>query len=507
MPHGGTYQGYQDPWAGVGQSANNAIFKYLTTRPTAADQASAQKTQLETQLLQNRVNAPDSIANIFGNILAQNEPQGPTLSGEPLPATAPTPDQINQRYSQAMPELMKTAMQYSGDSVGNLGDTFLAFAANGGASMPQISNAQLGAGQGYEKTIQGVNEAPFTLGPGAIRFNGDGSQRAAAPFKPDSGSGMGGGGFKINLKTGEMVYDNPQADTSYAPPATVQTYTSPAANGQGDTMSDSPLAGTYGDQEIAIDAPEYVDTTPIGKTGTTQLDKSTIKLDNSVQTLDETIAALESEMGAKGKDGKPDVPAEKWKSGGVTGAVAGNDYIGMVNQVPGLNNITKKVGLDDATLTRIKVNRSKMTQVVNEVGQMIVNGPDSQRFSDDDRKAANDAIEIMKAGTDNASALVILKDLKNRVKARLNNTNNLRKFGTGAAGNQSSFAPPPELVNTNDPQFATDPSGDISGILQNIESIDPAAMEKAVVGGIPTAKPVQKWGRDANGNPVLLGGQ
>lgn len=202
------YGNYQDPWAGVAQSANNALFKHLTTRPTAADQANMQKTQLETQLLQNRLSAPDNIAGIVGKIMEQTQVEGAAPSMDfvgPQPGVdVPlTPDVINQRYTQFAPELMRNAMMYSGDSVGSLGDTILALGANMGANDDQMSRAQLGAGQAFDKTIRGVNEAPFTLAPGNIRFNGDGTQRASAPFKP--GSGYSGPSFSMTQPDGSVI--------------------------------------------------------------------------------------------------------------------------------------------------------------------------------------------------------------------------------------------------------------------------------------------------------------
>ena len=170
-------QNYYDPWAQVGQAANDAALKYLTTRPNETDialkkaqianmqseskmrDATMGKTALETQLLQNQVGAPDNIAKIFGDIFAQYQPPAPSEEFVgPMPSGPAPADVVQQRYQEKVPELMGNAMRFAGDKPGSLGDIYAAFAANGGASQQGVDRAMLGAGKPYESTMGGSQQ-------------------------------------------------------------------------------------------------------------------------------------------------------------------------------------------------------------------------------------------------------------------------------------------------------------------------------------------------------------
>ena len=191
---------YYDPWAKVGQSANNALFQYLSSRPNPQQQAAAQadidakraltnKYGLEARQIQSQLDAPDAMRSALANIYAQVEaPQSPDFVGPGMP-TAPSADVINQRYQQNMPDIFSTAMQYAGAKPQNIGEIFAAFAANSGANPDQITNAQMGAGMDYAKTRSGFEADPenrvIRLTPGSILADYDGNTILSAPFKND----------------------------------------------------------------------------------------------------------------------------------------------------------------------------------------------------------------------------------------------------------------------------------------------------------------------------------
>ena len=202
---------YYDPWAKVADSATNAYMQHLTTRPNPAQQdaytanaearrAMANKSNAEARLAQAQLDAPGNLNKIFAEIfnpqMAAPSPDyvGPMqqFEGGQVPA-----DVVQQRYRENLPDLFSNAMQYTGGKPANLGDIFLAFAANAGASPEQITNAQMGAGMDYGKTQPGFEQElnePFTLSPGSIRYDNQGQEIASAPFKP----GGSGPSFRIS---------------------------------------------------------------------------------------------------------------------------------------------------------------------------------------------------------------------------------------------------------------------------------------------------------------------
>lgn len=417
--------GYYDPWAKTGQSIADATFKVLASRPNAEDQAlrqlEAQKMRseieksaasvqaanalanernLKAKMLEGRMGAAQNLGSIFGDIY--NQPYAPEAPSEEfvgpmpqMPASELPADIVNQRYRENLPNLFQNAMQFSADSPSNLGDVFLAFAANSGATPDQISNAQLGAGQSYDDTRDAVMNAPYTLSPGSGRFDSSNNQVAFMPSKDAVG------GFDISLPDGTRI-----------------------SQGQ-----------------------------PFGTSANNTLDKQIISLDGALQSIDQTLGALESESGAL------------WKSTGIPGAIGGSNTLGMVRQIPGAEEAFDALQLTEGDATRIKTNRALMQQTINEVGRFIVNGPYSDRFSNDDRKAANEAITIAQAGTDDASAKAILQSLRQTLESRLGGVRDLQMGGTAAAGQNRS------RLNVN----TTNEVG------------------------------VKKWGRDEQGKPVALG--
>ena len=204
---------YQDPWGNVGESVNNAVFKYLASRPNPneiaryqadmnAKNALANKYGLESQILQNQVNAPGNISKIFSDIYSAVPGQAPSAEFVgPMPGSAPTPDVINQRYQQNIPEIMANAMQYGNPS--SLGDVFLAFSANAGANPAQIGNAQIGAGKGYKDTQAGFEADPsnrtINVGPGSAILDNNLKEVYKAPFKPE------GYGLSITTPDGTVI--------------------------------------------------------------------------------------------------------------------------------------------------------------------------------------------------------------------------------------------------------------------------------------------------------------
>lgn len=198
------YDPYYDPWAKVGEAASNAYLKSVLSRPNPQEQAMRQaeieakqamtnKYNLESQRVQGQLDAPTNLSRMIGDIF--NNPQ---TEGQATPLDQ---NVINQRYMQNLPDMFASAMQYAGDKPGSLGDVFRTFAANLGANPEQITNAQLGSGMAYDKTREGVMNNPFTLSPGAIRFDAQGKQVAAAPFKP----AMRSGGFSTTLPDGTVI--------------------------------------------------------------------------------------------------------------------------------------------------------------------------------------------------------------------------------------------------------------------------------------------------------------
>lgn len=247
-------QNYYDPWGKVGENATNALAQYFMSKPNpqqqaayqmeqslrqaqldqygmksrqmqaemdrdaanvdyqrrlweaqaqnsaasaAANRAQAAKYGLEGRQIQGRMDASKNMADIFGNIINQPAPD-PNFVGPTQPVD------VNAQYNKNLPALLQNAMQYAAGDPKNLGDIFLAFASNMGASPQQINNAQLGAGIAYDKTKEGIGQSPFTLSPGSVRYSGEGEEIASAPFKPQSRTG----GFTTTLPDGTTInYD------------------------------------------------------------------------------------------------------------------------------------------------------------------------------------------------------------------------------------------------------------------------------------------------------------
>ncbi len=197
-----------DPWGNVANSANNAIFKYLYSRPTQSEidlkQAMTDKYSTEAQMMQRSLGAPDRLSKMFGEIYSKEQDRpneefmGPM---QQFPGGAVPKEVVQQRYQERMPEMFGDAMRFAGDKPGSLGDVFLSFAANAGATPEQVTSAQLGAGKGYAMTKEGVMEKPFSLSPGSIRYDSDGKQIASAPFK----QGASGPSFRV-LPDGTVEY-------------------------------------------------------------------------------------------------------------------------------------------------------------------------------------------------------------------------------------------------------------------------------------------------------------
>lgn len=190
---------YYDPWAKVGDSAVNAYGSYLKSRPDASAQADvaaknalAEKYRMETQMGQNRMEAPNRMGDIISQIMSPvADRPAPDFQG-PMGKIDVTPEVMSTRYQQNMPDIMANAMNFAGDKPGALGDVLMAISGSGGASPEQITGAQRGSGMDYVKTKEGFEADPsnngYTLSPGSVRFGVDNQRVASADFKPSSGA-------------------------------------------------------------------------------------------------------------------------------------------------------------------------------------------------------------------------------------------------------------------------------------------------------------------------------
>lgn len=186
-------QNYYDPWAAVGQAANDATFKYLSSRPNPADVAYRQaqianmqsemkardavagKTALEAQAIQGQRDAAGALAKQFSDIFAPYQPDAPSEQFVgPMPQYKVAPADVRQqRFEERVPDLFSTALKVSPDGK-NLGEIYRAFAGAGGASPEVVSNAMLGAGNHYDDTPVGYErklEADPSMQGGATGAN------------------------------------------------------------------------------------------------------------------------------------------------------------------------------------------------------------------------------------------------------------------------------------------------------------------------------------------------
>lgn len=163
---------YRDPWEEVGNAATKALYQYYSTRPNPNDVAAAQadiasknalaqKYGAETQLLQQRADAPDSIAGIFQNIY--NEPiEGQRVDENmtgPMPGVAPTKDVIQERFTSNIPDIVANSMRFSSEKPGDMADVIAGLYGAGGSSPEQLTGTQMGAGMDYDKTMPGFYAA------------------------------------------------------------------------------------------------------------------------------------------------------------------------------------------------------------------------------------------------------------------------------------------------------------------------------------------------------------
>lgn len=170
-------QQYYDPWAQVGQSLNDATFKYLSTRPNPQDaaykdaqiraidaqiqssKANTGKTGLENQILQNQLDASGAVGDIFKQIYGNYAPPAPSKEFVgPMPVMDSAPPEVRkQTFEQNLPALITSALRMSPDGK-NLGTINRALAGAGGATPETMSNMMLGAGDSYESTPVGYGK-------------------------------------------------------------------------------------------------------------------------------------------------------------------------------------------------------------------------------------------------------------------------------------------------------------------------------------------------------------
>lgn len=202
---------YYDPaqasWANAMNNASNAFGQYLQSKGQMARQEPMmEKYRTDAALNQAQLDAPTNLNNIFKQIFSpQQEAPSPDFVGpmQRYEAGKIPQEVVNKRFNENYPDLFTNAMRFAGDKPGNLGDIFMAFAANAGASPEQLTRAQMGAGMAYGNTKEGFDakqNEPFTLSPGSIRYSSDGKPLVSAPFKPG-----GGASFRV-LPDGTVEY-------------------------------------------------------------------------------------------------------------------------------------------------------------------------------------------------------------------------------------------------------------------------------------------------------------
>ncbi len=127
---------YYDPWAKVAQSAQNAMFQYLQSRPNPQDQALKQaqldKANLDLDGARRKQSAQQGIADSFKTILAPGETERPAPEFEgPMPFGAPSKDVVNQRFNEQKPQLLDYTSTLNEKEPMGLADIYASVTGNG----------------------------------------------------------------------------------------------------------------------------------------------------------------------------------------------------------------------------------------------------------------------------------------------------------------------------------------------------------------------------------------
>lgn len=133
----------------------------------------------------------------IGSNVPLNGPNQFTSVASPVPEQSP----ISAKYAEFMPQFLETAMQAAINNPAQAADVMQMIGGVARLPADQMADIQAGAGMNFANTEEGFNqklEQPFTLSPGAIRYDNDGNQIAAAPFKQ-------GGGSSITMADGTVI--------------------------------------------------------------------------------------------------------------------------------------------------------------------------------------------------------------------------------------------------------------------------------------------------------------
>lgn len=201
-------------------------------------------------------------------------------------------------------------------------------------------------------------------------------------------------------------------------------------DGRSDAATGEPLpqGTTVSTSQLQTDDPAN-----LGKAGRNKLDEGQITGVSAIQSIDASLNALQDESG------------EDWSSVGVPGYIATSGIVGVMNQLPAAKEALDGVGLTDDVIGRAKTDRANLEATVSEVGQFIINGPQSQRFTDADRRAAREAIQITQMGTDAQSAVAILQGLRSTIEARVGSLADMKQSGP-----QAGMGPAPQIGDPGD---------------------------------------------------------
>lgn len=302
------------------------------------------------------------------------------------PQTRQAPQQISpeQRgaYNQSIPALLEAAMNAS---ILKPGDAPKLMQMIGGAmQLPpeQLANIQSGAGTDYANTQAG--------------------------FREEENNNLN---ELMNVSAGASVFD---------PSTNEVLFTGPTKQGGGQTITlpDGTVISENGGQA------------GFGKVANNSLDKNSIVQDSIIRSIDTAQQGLAQDEG------------QAIQSTGIGGAIVDSDAVGIASQLPVLGDMIKDFGLSSKDATRVKVNRTKLGQVVSELGRFYANGAGaSDRFTNADREAAENDLALLKAATKPEEVKAILSNMRAIIENRIGATGQLRVEGPNAAGTGAGAAP------------------------------------------------------------------
>jgi hypothetical protein len=172
---------YREPWADAANKAIGAVYKSLATRPSQAEMenqalrnqllgaqyhtelARRDKIGMEKQMLQGRQDASSDLANMFADIYAPMQIEGPRPTPEtagPMPMIESRPDQdtMQDRFYDRIPQFAEIAARYGVNNPGDFAKIYSGFIGNAGAPQDTFERSQMAAGSPYSDTISGFRE-------------------------------------------------------------------------------------------------------------------------------------------------------------------------------------------------------------------------------------------------------------------------------------------------------------------------------------------------------------